>query len=226
MDGDYLKGRRREMLKKTLHTAVAAIAVSTMCLPTAEAKEDLVLDFGIAETYMVAKRVSGTGLQFEDGVIDFDGKTLESHKAFREFVGPDQVVVGTHTVCDPRHTVFIPLEATILLRGSNPKNTLTLDSQRWEESADLTNELASGLCLEPVEGTSQYIVDGRITLDIADATEKWSCAYLNGSYVSFVKDNLFTINPDTTIVGTRNVFFQPVEQAWTGTVVIPRSEGC
>ena len=153
-------------------------------------------------------------------------KTLESHKAFREFVGPGQVVAGTHTVCDARHTVFIPLEATILLRGSNPKNTLTLDSQRWEESADLTNELASGLCLEPVEGTSQYIVDGRITLDIADATEKWSCAYLNGSYVSFVEDNLFTINSDTTIVGTRNVFFLSVEQAWTGTVVIPRSAVC
>ena len=31
------------MLKKTLHTAVAAIAVSTMCLPTAEAKEDLIV---------------------------------------------------------------------------------------------------------------------------------------------------------------------------------------
>ena len=62
------------MLKKTLHATVAAIAVSTMCLPTAEAKEDLVLDFDTAETYMVAKRVSGTGIQFEDGVIDFDGK--------------------------------------------------------------------------------------------------------------------------------------------------------
>ena len=33
------------MLKNTLHTAVAAIAVSTMCLPTAQAaKSDLVLD--------------------------------------------------------------------------------------------------------------------------------------------------------------------------------------
>ena len=32
------------MLKKTLHSAVAAIAVSTMCLPVAEAKERF--DFG------------------------------------------------------------------------------------------------------------------------------------------------------------------------------------
>lgn len=32
------------MLKKTLYTAVAAIAVSTTCLSTAEAKEDLVLE--------------------------------------------------------------------------------------------------------------------------------------------------------------------------------------
>ena len=215
------------MLKKTLHSAVAAIALSTMCLPVAEAaKNDLVLDFGTAETFEVSKRISGTGIQFADGIIDFKGKTLESHKAFREFVGPDQPVVGTHAVCDPRHTVFIPLEATILLRGSNPKNTLTLDSQRWEESANLSNELASGLCLEQIEGTSQYIVDGRITLDIADATGKWSCAYLDGSYVNFVEDNLFTMNQNTTIVGTRNVFFQPVEQAWTGTVVIPRSDSC
>ncbi len=55
---------------------------------------------------------------------------------------------------------------------------------------------------------------------------EWSCAYLDGSYVSFVEDNLFTINQDTTIVGTRNVSFTSIEQAWAGTVVIPRYTGC
>ena len=214
------------MLKKTLHSAVAAIAVSMLCLPVAEAKEDLVLDFDTAKTYEVTKRFSGIGMEASDGFTDFNGKTLESHKVARGFYGDNQVVQGGHAACEARHTVFIPFESTIVLRGDNPKNTLTLNSGRWEDSRDPTNEMATGLCLEPIEGTGQYIVDTKVALDIADATGKWSCAYLNEARLTAGSDNSFVQNPDTTIVGSSNLFVTPVESKIMGTVIIPRSTGC
>ena len=91
---------------------------------------------------------------------------------------------------------------------------------------DPTNEMATGLCLEPIEGTGQYIVDTKVTLDIADATGKWSCAYLNGARLTAGSDNSFVQNPDTTIVGSSNLFVTPVESKIMGTVIIPRSTGC
>ena len=74
------------MLKKTLHTAVAAIAVSTICLSAAEAKEDLILAAEGSKWYTFAthslKRSPSSELEkvnYHSGTVNFNGKVLETH---------------------------------------------------------------------------------------------------------------------------------------------------
>ena len=208
------------MLKKTLHTAVAAIAVSTMCLPTAEAKEDLVLDFGTANGQTVGRTVPGTGYLFSDGVMTFGDKTLEFHDAWMGFDA--DIVWGQHAVCDPWHTGFIPYESSILLRGSNGSNTVTLQSQFKEFSKDLTNTMASGLCLEPLEGDAyEFRADLRVNYQIGESTGKWSCAYLIEPSLFGARDGVTIINRSRVTVD-RNLSFTEGPSVATGTVIIPR----
>ena len=138
------------MLKKTLHTAVAAIAVSTMCLPTAEAKEDLILEAESAKWYTVAtesfKPVQSGEIQrtrYSSGTVNFQGKVLETHWSSRVSL---EWMPGTHILCEAGTTEYAAVEATVLFRGSNPNNTLTMDTVSKEESNDPTNESATVVC--------------------------------------------------------------------------------
>ena len=213
------------MLKKTLHTAVAAIAVSTICLPTAEAaKNNLVLDFSTATTQAVGRVIPNTGYRFADGVMTFGSKSLEYHDAYRGF-GND-IVWGQHAACDSYHTGFIPWEGSILLRGSTPSNTLTLHTQFKEYSKDLTNTMASGLCLEPLEGDAyEFRADARFNFQIDDSSGTWSCAYLIEPSLFGSKDGVGIINRERITVDS-NLYFADGISYLSGTVVIPRSEGC
>jgi len=213
------------MLKKTLHATVAAIAVSTMCLPTAEAaKSDLVLDFSSAKSFEVAKQVSGSSTQYHDGVMKFGSKTLESHKADKHFM--EEVVAGTHAVCDAWHSAFVPVEATVLLRGSTLANTLTLQTAAKDSSKDLANDMASGWCLEQM-GDGTYAVDIRLNFDVARATGTWSCAYRIDPAITFTQTSAEQEPAERTPVDPMLRFADSDanNNPWGGTVIVPRS-GC
>jgi hypothetical protein len=212
------------MLRQTLHSAVAAIAVSMMCLPVAdaEAKEDLVLDFGTANVQAVGRSVPGTGYLFADGVMMFGSKTLEFHDAWMGFA--DDIVWGQHTVCDAQHSAFVPYESSILLRGSNGSNTLLMQTQFKEYSKDLANNMASGLCLELLEGEAyEFSADLRVNWQIGESTGKWSCAYLIEPSLFGERDGVTVVNRERITVD-RNLNFADEPWIATGTVVIPRSE--
>ena len=213
------------MLKKTLHTAVAAIAVSTICMSAAEAaKSDLVLDFSEAKSFEVAKQISGSSTQYHDGVMKFGGKTLESHKADKHFM--DEAVGGTHTICDAWHSAFVPVEASVLLRGSTPSNTLTLQTESKESSKNLANDMASGWCLEQ-QSDGSYAVDIRLNFDVAKATGTWSCAYLINPAITFTQTSVEQAPADRTSVDPMLRFAdsEASNNPWSGTVIVPRS-GC
>ena len=213
------------MLKKTLHTAIAAIAVSTMCLPTAEAaKSDLELNFETAKQYLVLKRAlvpnpDGEGdpvpVNYLDGELDFDGKVLAAHVYSRFDL--DNFVQGEHVVCEAGSPGFVAFESSLLLRGSNPSNTLTLDTIALEDSKDPANPQAAVACLNAAGDAFLF----SFSYQISDATGTWSCAYI-------VNDELYYYGANGEEVAPRpfnsSVGFVDDEQLlYTGTVMIPRT---
>jgi hypothetical protein len=218
------------MLKKTLHSAVAAIAVSTMCLPVAEAaKKDLVLDFESYNQYMVEKIMmvpnrleDGTEesvpANFGDGIYEFENKTLSVSTVLRwDF---QNGVSGQHVACDTGSDLFFPLERSVILRGGTPSNTLTLDTVAMEDSRDPTNPYASGLCFEG--GQPTHIV---VNHQISDATGKWSCAYTQGDGISAYADmRTPPSNPAPQRPFDSYISVLPSEvRSFTGSIIIPRS---
>ena len=214
------------MLKKTLRTAVAAIAVSTMCLPTAEAaKSDLELNFETAKQYSVRKSAlvpnpDGEGdpvqVNYFDGEMDFDGKVLASHGYSRfDF---DNFVQGEHVVCEAGSSGFFAFEASLLLRGSNPSNTLTLDTIALEDSKDPANPQAAAVCLNAAGDALQM----SFSFQISEATGTWSCSYI-------VNDELYYFDADAGEEAPSRPFNSPVnfvddeQLSYTGTVMIPRT---
>ena len=181
------------MLKKTLHTVIAAIAVSTMCLPTAEAaKEDLILNFDSMsydfvgwESLQPKSCYEYCGeydpgevnqIKYEQGTMKFGKKTVEAHRTLKYPWGRGGIA-GTHAVCDSNHDSFVAIEASILLRGDNLDNRLTLATISPEESNDLTNPNASGWCFG--DGFNKLVIN----YEIQGATGKWRCAYIEGQSI-------------------------------------------
>jgi hypothetical protein len=210
------------MLKKTLHVAVAAIAVSAMCLPTAEAKEDLVLEAEGAKWYTVAtesyKPVQSGELQrtkHARGTVDFQGKVLETHWSSRLAL---EWMPGSHILCEAGTTEYAAFEGTVLLRGSNPDNTLTMDTLSKEESNDPTNEFASVACFN---GQTGYFTSAHWTYEISEATGKWSCAYIaEGGYYGA---DYYADLPEGAVRPFRpDLWFEQVEYQEQGTIIIPR----
>ena len=214
------------MLKKTLHSAVAAIAVSTMFLPVAEAaKKDLVLDFGSYTQHMVHKNVmvfeDGTEESVRatlgDGIYEFENKTLSANTAVH--IGARDPVSGQHAACDAGSDLFLPLEMNIILRGNTLSNSLTLDTVSMEDSKDLSNPYASGVCLG--SGQAGSVV---VNLQISDATGKWSCAYTQGDGISYYYD---LQNPSSEPPAERPfhyISFRSEDASnYFGTIIIPRS---
>ena len=222
------------MLKKTLHTAIAAIAVSTICLPTAEAaKKDLVLNFDTVNVYEVSKQTraprsleDGTtvtvNVTYSDGVYEFENKTL-AHNLYSRF-GNDDYVPGEHVVCEAGSTGFLPLEQSIILKGGTPSNSLTLDTVSMEDSKDLSNPNASGVCLD-AEGLATAVVDYQLTA----STGTWSCSYIQSdSLYRFVDFRLPPVNP-----APERPFQSPLEfflfdqsesrESYVGSIMIPRT---
>jgi hypothetical protein len=196
-----------------------------MCLPTAEAaKSDLVLDFSTAKSFEVAMQVSGSSTQYSDGVMKFESKTLESHSAGKHFM--EEVVGGTHAVCDAWHSAFVPVESTLLLRGSTLANTLTLQTAPKDSGKDVANDMASGWCLEQM-GDGTYAVDIRLNFDVAKATGTWSCAYLIDPAITFTQTSAEQAPADRTSVDPilRFADSDASNNTWSGTVTVPRS-GC
>jgi len=171
------------MLKKTLHSAVAAIAVSTMFLSAqVAAKEDLVLKAQESKWYTVVTRsmVRGDSLNgqprelvpivYNSGTVDFDGKVLETHWSSRE---AGDWMTGGHVLCEPGTANYMAFQSTMLFRGSAKKNSLTMDTVSATDSMDPYNELASVTCFD----SAQRATSSHWTYLISNATGKWSCAY-------------------------------------------------
>ena len=189
------------MLKKTLHSAVAAIAVSTMCLPVAEAKEDLILNFDSMSYDFVGwesiqpksrEEYSGdydpgevNGLKYEQGTMKFGKKTVDAFRTTKSPWGRGSVE-GNHVVCDSTDTGFGPIESSILLRGDTQKNTLTLSTPSLEESRDLANPYASGWCYTQHPDGYGYGTKLVINYELRNATGKWRCAYIEDQGVSHI----------------------------------------
>ena len=211
------------MLKKTLHTAVAAIAVSTICLPTAEAKEPLILDPEGAKWYTVSTQsmVYGPSGELEpyshhSGTVNFNGKVLETHWSSR-LVG--EPLSGDHVLCGQDSPHYWPWESSQLFRGSNPDNTLTMDTVSAEDSAKLDNLSASVVCFD----NDWRATSAHWTYQISDATGKWSCAY--GETSEGYYGELFYTEESTGTVQRPfrpQVSFDPVESNSHGPVIIPR----
>ena len=189
------------MLKKTLHSAVAAIAVSTMCLPVAEAKEDLILnfedmsyDFVGWESFQPKSREEYSGdydpgevnhMKYEQGTMKFGKKTVDAFRTYK-FPNGRGFIEGAHAVCDSTHFGFQAIEASILLRGDNQKNTLMLSTPSLQESRDLTNPYASGWCAERNEDGSGTFTKLVISYQLRTATENWRCSYVEEQAVSHI----------------------------------------
>jgi hypothetical protein len=221
------------MLKKTLHTAVAAIAVSTICLPTAEAaKKDLVLNFDTVNIYEVSKRtqapkfVNGgpavtVDVTYSDGVYEFENKTLAHDKYVR--LGVDGVS-GEHVVCDAGDTFFFPIEESLILQGGTPSNSLTLDTVSMEDSKDLSNPNASGIC---VAGST--VKTAVINYQLTDATGTWSCSYIQSdSLYRFVDLQAPPVNPAPERPFESPLYFTVIDQtaansSFVGSIMIPRT---
>ena len=189
------------MLKQTLHSAVAAIAVSMICLPVAEAKEDLILNFENMSYDFVGwesiqpksrEEYSGdydpgevNGLKYEQGTMKFGKKTVDAFRTTKYPWGQGSVQ-GNHVVCDSTDTGFGPIESSILLRGDTQKNTLTLSTLSLEESRDLANPYASGWCYTQHPDGYGYGTKLVINYQLRNATGKWSCSYIEEQTVSHV----------------------------------------
>lgn len=188
------------MLRNTLHTAVAAIAVSTMCLQTAEAaKEDLILNFDSMSYDFVGwesiqpksyNEWSGdydpgevNTMKYEQGTMKFGKKTVEAFRTTKSPWGRGSVQ-GNHVLCDSTHTGFGPIEASILLRGDNQENTLTLSTMSLDDSRDLANPYASGWCIAQHPDGYGYGAKLVINYELRNATGKWRCAYIEEQTVS------------------------------------------
>lgn len=210
------------MLKKTLHATVAAIAVSTMCLPTAEAKEDLILEGEGAKWYTVATEwykpvQSGKFVRgiHSSGTVNFQGKVLETHWTWRT---SSEWMPGSHILCEAGTTEYAAAESTMLFRGSNPDNTLTMDTVSIADSNDPTNLSATVLCYNEQAG---YITSAHWTYTVSEATGKWSCAYTTegGYYGSqdYAETHVPSVRPFRA-----DLSFDRVEGLSQGAIIIPR----
>ena len=215
------------MLKKTLYTAVAAIAVSTTCLSTAEAKEDLVLEMEGSKFYTVGNwsaavgpRVSGqqrelreTGFHF--GTANFDGKVIDTYWNERTAT---EWISGSHALCGPGTQAWTPWESSWLFRGSNPENTLTMDTVSLEDSSDPYNMDASVLCWD-----GQRTASAAWMYRISNATGKWRCAYTRDNLGIYSQGEL---PPPAESWKNRPfgsyIYFDRVEGLSQGAIIIPR----
>lgn len=199
------------MLKKTLHSAVAAIAVSTMCLPVAEAKDDLILDPEGSKWYTFA----ANGIH--SGTVNFQGKVLETHWSWRT---SSEWLPGSHDLCEPGTTEYAAAESTMLFRGDNPNNTLTMDTVSVADSNDPTNLSATVLCFN---GQLAEVTSAHWTYKISDATGKWSCAYTE-TEEDFYGALFYTEDSTGAVQRPFNfqLSFDPVESNSHGRVIIPR----
>ena len=197
------------MLKKTLHSAVAAIAVSTMFLPVAEAKEPLILEAEGSKWYTFA----ANGIH--SGTVNFQGKVLETHWSWRT---SSEWLQGSHDLCEPGTTEYAAAESTMLFRGDNPNNTLTMDTVSVADSNDPTNLSATVLCFN---GQLAEVTSAHWTYEVSEATGKWSCAYTTerGYYGS-------DYYPETSSPSARpfraDLSFDRVEGQSQGAIIIPR----
>ena len=181
------------MLKNTLHTAIAAIAVSTICLSASEAAprhKDLILDFESMSYDFVGIGIwqfargnecpdcdhpadtEKNNVNYEQGTMTFGNKTVE---AFRSTEFPGAQWDYSHVVCGPDSFAFQPVEGSLLLRGKkNKKNTITLATVPLAESQDMTNPYASGWCLNERYRAIKFVLN----YQVYDATNNWRCAYI------------------------------------------------
>ena len=210
------------MFKKTLHAAVAAIAVSNICLPTAEAKEPLILEMEGSKWYTVGTQslVRRSGelepYSHHSGTVNFNGKVLETHWSSR-LVG--EPLFGDHVLCGQDSPNYWPWESSTLFRGSNPDNTLTMDTVSAVDSAKLDNLDASVVCFD----NDWRATSAHWTYQISDATGKWSCAYTengDGTYgeLFYSEDSTGTVQRPFR----PQLSFDPVESNSQGAVIIPR----
>ena len=210
------------MLKKTLHATVAAIAVSTIGLPAAEAKEDLILEAESAKWYTVAtesfKPVQSGEIQrtrYSSGTVNFQGKVLETHWSSRVSL---EWMPGTHILCEAGTTEYAAVEGTMLFRGDNPNNTLTMDTISKEESNDPTNESATVVCFN---GQAGYTTSAHWTYTVSEATGKWSCAYTTEGGYYGSEDYAETYIPSVRPFRA-DLSFDRVEGQSQGAIIIPR----
>ena len=190
------------MLRNTLHTAIAAIGIAIMCLQTAEAaKEDLILNFDSMSYDFVGWESiqpksygewSGNydpgevnNIKYEQGTMKFGKKTVDAFRTTKTPWGRGSVQ-GNHVVCDSTDTGFGPIEASILLRGDNQKNTLTLSTMSLNDSRDLANPYASGWCYKQHPDGYGYSTKLVINYELRNATGKWSCAHIEEPTVSHI----------------------------------------
>ena len=210
------------MLKKNLHSAVAAIAVSTMFLPVAEAKDDLVLEAEGSKWYTFTtesyRPVQSGELQrtrYASGTVNFNGKVLETHWSSRVSL---EWMPGSHTLCEAGTTEYAAFESTMLFRGDNPNNTLTMDTVSKEESNDPTNEFASVVCFN---GQAGYTTSAHWTYTVSEATGKWSCAYTTeGGY--YGGEYYADLPPRAARPFRADLSFDRVEGQSQGAIIIPR----
>ena len=197
------------MLKKTLHSAVAAIAVSTMCLPVAEAKDGLILDPEGSKWYTFA----ANGIH--SGTVNFQGKVLETHGSWRT---SSEWLPGSHDLCEPGTTEYAAAESTMLFRGDNPNNTLTMDTVSVADSNDPTNLSATVLCFN---GQLAEVTSAHWTYEVSEATGKWSCAYTTeGAYFG---SEYYADLPSRAVRPFRaDLSFDRVEGQSQGAIIIPR----
>ena len=209
------------MFKKTLHAAVAAIAVSTICLPTAEAKEPLILEAEGSKWYTFATQSYRPGpngelerVGYHSGTVNFQGKVLETHWSSRVA----EWIPGSHILCEAGTTEYAAFEGTVLLRGSNPDNTLTLDTVSKEESNNPENESAAVVCFN---GQAGYVTSAHWTYEISEATGKWSCAHTTeGGYYG---GEYYADLPSRAVRPFRaDLSFDRVEGQSQGAIIIPR----
>jgi hypothetical protein len=111
--------------------------------------------------------------------MSFGKKTVE---AFRSSNFPAVYHDGRHAVCGPDSERFAPVQGSLLLRGKNKKNTITLATVSLAESQDMTNPYASGMCLTAVGYPLEFVFN----YQISDATHNWSCAYIEEQTVHHV----------------------------------------
>ena len=208
------------MLRKTLHTAVAALAVSAMYLPTAEAKEPLVLEMEGSKFYTVGNwSVAGSSeIGFHFGTANFDGKVIDTYWNERTAT---QWISGSHVLCGPGTEMWTPWESSWIFRGSNPENTLTMDTVSLEDSSDPNNLDASVLCWD-----GQRTASAAWMYRISNATGKWSCAYTRDNLGIYAQREL-PPSPESWKNRPFNasIYVDRVEGLSQGAIIIPRPCG-